>query len=81
MTVGIAVRDDAGITHWAPYSNKDGKASNAGRNIVREMQKTTKPRLYLMCENYENSPPRINQVKRVSTRIASVTCMTCIVRM
>lgn len=77
MMVGIAVRDDAGITHWAPFSNKGGKASDAGRIITRELQKIGKPKLILMCEwNY--SAPRINQVKRVSTRVASVTCMTCI---
>lgn len=78
MTVGIAVRDDAGITHWAPYSDKGGKASDAGRNIVREMQKTGKPRLFLLCDN---SNTHVNQAKRVSTRVASVTCMTCIIRM
>lgn len=80
MTVGIAVRDDAGITHWAPFSNKGGKGSDAGRHIVREMQKANKPKLFLTCEGWDN-PQRINQVKRVSTRVASVTCMTCIVRM
>ena len=80
MTVGIAVRDDAGITHWAPFSNKGSKSSDAGRSIVREMQRTDKPELILTCEGWDN-PQRINQVKRVSTRIASVTCMTCIVWM
>lgn len=81
MAVGIAVRDDVGITHWAPYSEKHGKANDSGRNIVREMQKPTRPNLALSCEGWEVSNRRVNQVKRVSTLITRVTCMACITRM
>jgi hypothetical protein len=45
VTVGIAVRDDLGITHWAPFSNKGGRASDAGRNITRELRRAGKPAL------------------------------------
>lgn len=78
MMIGIAVRDDVGITHWAPYSNKGG---DAGRRIARELQRASKPRLVLTCEGYDHPAPRVNQVRRVSTLVASVTCMACIRRM
>lgn len=78
MAVGIAIRDDVGITHWAPYSSKSDRAVYTGQSIARELRKTSKPRLMLACEGYNQ---RINQVRRVSTLISSVTCMTCILRM
>ncbi len=81
MAVGIAVRDNAGITHWAPYSEKGGAGSDSGRNIIRELQRTGKPALVLACEGWGCLARHVNQVKRVSTRITSVTCMTCITRM
>lgn len=80
MAVGIAVRDAVGITHWAPYSEKHGKANDSGRNIVRELQKTGRPKLGLACEIWNPMNPRISQIKRVSTRVTSVTCMACILR-
>jgi len=78
MAVGIAVRDGVGITHWAPYSETHGKANDSGRNIVRELQKAGKPKLSLACEGWKCPNPHVNQVKRVSTLITSVTCMACI---
>lgn len=81
MAIGIAVRDDAGITHWAPYSEKSGKSSDTGRRIVREFGRASKPRLALACEGWNHPALHVNQVRRVSTRVASVTCMTCILRM
>lgn len=81
MAVGIAVRDDVGITHWAPYSARRDRISDSGRNIVRELRKAGKPRLSLACEGWKCPNPRVNQVKRVSTLITSVTCMACIRRM
>lgn len=81
MAVGIAIRDDVGITHWAPYSEKHGATNDSGRNIVREFQKTSRPKLSLACEGWKSPNSTINQIKRVSTRVASVTCMACITRM
>lgn len=81
MAVGIAICDDVGVTHWAPYSEKQGKANDSGRNIVRELQKTGKPKLSLACEGWKCPNPQVHQAKRVSTRVASVTCMACITRM
>lgn len=81
MAIGIAVRDDVGVTHWAPYTEKGGRSNDSGRNIVRELQKTGKPNLTLACEGWNRMAQRINQVRRVSTRVASVTCMACIRRM
>lgn len=78
MTVGIAIRDDVGITHWAPYSNRSERAVYTGQSIARELRKTGKPRLLLACEGYNRC---INQVRRVSTLVSSVTCMACILRM
>ena len=78
MAVGIAIRDDIGITQWAPYSEKGG---NAGRQIIRQLQMAAKPKLALACEGWNNPTPRVRQIKRVSTRISSVTCMACILRM
>lgn len=84
MAAGIAILDDMGITHWAPYTEKHGKANDSGRNIVREFQKTSRPQLLLACEGYKRLYPHancVNQVKRVSTRVVSVTCITCMTRM
>ncbi len=80
MTVGIAVRDVAGVTHWAPYTEKGGRSNDSGRNIVREMQRTGKPNLVLACEGWNHLVRRVDQVRRVSTRVAGVTCMACILR-
>ncbi len=74
MAIGIAVRDNVGITHWARYSEKGGKA------IVRELRKISIPNLTLACEGWHNRVPRVNQVRRVSTLVSSVTCMACILR-
>ncbi len=79
MAVGIAVRDNVGITHWAPYSN--AKGNNAGRQIIRELQKSGLPKLTLACEGWNHPAPHVNQVRRVSTLMSNVTCMTCILRM
>lgn len=81
MTVGIAVRDDAGITHWAPFSSKNDRAMDTGRKIVQELRRISKPALILTCEGWDCPARHVNQVKRVSTRVTSVTCMTCIIRM
>ena len=81
MTVGIAVRDDAGITHWASYSSKNYKVMDIGRMIAQELRRTDKPALVLACEGWDCQARHVNQVKRVSTRVTSVTCMTCIIQM
>lgn len=81
MMVGIAIRDDAGVTHWAPYSSKSERAICTGQNITRELRRTSKPKLSLACEGYNSPNTRVNQVRRVSTLVSSVTCMTCILRM
>lgn len=80
MAVGIAIRDDVGITHWAPYSEKGGKGSDIGRRIVRELQRAGRPKLALACEGYNSPATHVNQVRRVSTLVSSVTCMACILR-
>jgi hypothetical protein len=81
MPVGIAIRDDVGITHWAPYSEKNAGSVDAGRRIVRELQRAGRPRLALACQGWNHPAPNVNQVRRVSTLVSSVTCMACILRM
>lgn len=78
MAVGIAIRDDVGIIHWAPFSTRRDRTIETGRAITRELRKTGKPKLILSCERQTS---RINQIKRISTRVASVTCIACIVAM
>jgi hypothetical protein len=73
MAIGIAVRDDLGITHWAPFSERGGGADSA-QAIAREFRRGGKPRLRIACEGFVRS---VNQVKRVSTLTRSVTCMAC----
>lgn len=72
MTIGIAVRDDLGITHWAPFSEKGGGTDSA-RAIARVFRREGKPKLFIACAN----GCRANQVKCVSTLTRSVTCMAC----
>ena len=74
MTVGIAVLDEHGVVHWAPYSGKGGASSDAGKMIARQMTARSPPSLRLACER----EPRVRQVKRVSTLTRSVTCMACV---
>ena len=81
MTIGIAIRDAVGVTHWAPYSEKGARASNSARSIFREFQRVSKPRLSLACEDWKCLNSQVNQVRRVSTLISSVTCIACITRL
>lgn len=75
MAIGIAVRDDLGITHWAPFSEQGGGVDSA-QAIAREFRRGGKPRLKIACEGWSRAEGA-NQVRRVSTLTRSVTCMAC----
>jgi hypothetical protein len=75
MAIGIAVQDDLGITHWAPFSEQGGGADSA-QAIAREFRRGGKPRLRIACEGW-GLAKGANQVRRVSTLTRSVTCMAC----
>lgn len=79
MAIGIAVRDDLGITHWAPFSERGGGVDSA-QAIAREFRRGSKPALRLACEGWSLAG-RANQVRRVSTLTRSVTCMACASRL
>jgi hypothetical protein len=70
MAIGIAVRDDLGITHWAPFSERGG-GTDSVQAIARQFKRGGKPRLSIACDS------RASLVRRVSTFTRNVTCMAC----
>jgi hypothetical protein len=77
VAIGIAVRDDLGITHWAPFSETKGRGTDSARAIARQFGRGAPPRLSLACEGWWSGGPRVRQVRRVSTLTRNVTCMAC----
>lgn len=81
MAAGIAVRDILGITHWAPFSEKGGRANDAGRHIRKAFERPGPPNLSLACEGWQNPTPKVKQVKCVATLVSRVTCMACLTQL
>lgn len=74
MAIGIAIRDERGITHWAPFSARKDRMVDSARAIAREFNRGSKPRLGLACDP---TGQQAVQVRRISTFTRDVTCMAC----